>query len=95
MQDALDLTTITDFITEADMTGCMGVVEGRAQHAIKLFSEALKTPAGKAAATAHLSQSRRDATLRVRSHQMGGLRCSRCGLGVHCNVHGAWAFQQP
>lgn len=73
-EDALDLSTITDFITEADMTGCMGVVEGRAQHAIKLFSDALKTPAGKAAASAHLAQSRRDATLRAVSSPSPGMR---------------------
>jgi hypothetical protein len=82
-QDALDLSTITDFITEADMTGCMGVVEGRAQHAIKLFSEALKTPAGKAAASAHLSLSRRDATLRVCGALILG--CMRlCVNGCDC-----------
>lgn len=77
----MDLSTITDFITEADMTGCMGVVEGRAQHAIKLFSDALKTPAGKAAASAHLAQSRRDATLRVRV-AIPALSSRQCGLVV-------------
>ena len=67
----MDLSTITDFITEADMTGCMGVVEGRAQHAIKLFSDALKTPAGKAAASAHLA-------IPALSSRQCGLVAGRC-----------------
>jgi hypothetical protein len=64
-EDQVDLTKIGDFITEADMIGCMGVVENRAQHAIRLLSEALKTPGGKAVATAFMAQTRRDASLRV------------------------------
>lgn len=60
-----DLSKLSDVVSPEDMTGCMGVVEARAQLAIKLFSDVLKTPAGKAIATAFAAQSKRDASLRL------------------------------
>ena len=96
-EDATDLSKITDFITEADMTGCMGVVEGRAQHAIRLFSDALKTPSGKSVALAYVAQSKRDASLRVSSPAptMGRGTGMAATFGATSGSAGGFDFSAP
>lgn len=49
------LPQIGEFISKEDMTGCMGLVETRAQLAIRLFAELLKSQPGRTAVANVLS----------------------------------------
>ena len=57
-----DMADITEFVSEEAMVRCMGLVEERAKHAMRIFGDLLKTTAGRTAAAAIL---RRDAAVRA------------------------------
>lgn len=67
-----DMLDMTEFVSEESMTRCMGMVEERAKHALRIFTDYLKTPAGRTAAANYGAQSRRDAVRSPATRTRGG-----------------------
>jgi hypothetical protein len=58
-----DLLEMSEFVSEESMTKCIGMLEDRIKHALRIFTDILKTSGGRNAAQAFHAQLRRDASL--------------------------------
>jgi hypothetical protein len=72
-----DLLEMSEFVSEEAMTKCIGMLEDRIKHALRIFTDVLKTSGGRSAAQAFHAQLRRDASL---SPGLGSTGASRKSL---------------
>ncbi len=73
---------MAESVSSDAMTKCMAMVEERAKHALRIFADLLKTPAGRTAAASFTSHARRDASSSMRATaSRGGLAALTAGTG--------------
>ena len=70
----IDLSQLGEFVTEEAMTNCMGLVEHRTQHAIRMFSEVIQSDKGRDALGAMQAQQKAAREIRATSAASPGVR---------------------
>ena len=60
-----DMAETMEFVSAETMTKCMAMVEERGKHALRIFTDVLKTPGGRSAASTYQQTLRRDASLKT------------------------------